>query len=195
MKQQVRIIGGKFRGKKIDFQAEEGLRPTSDRIKETLFNWLMHRITDARCLDAFAGSGALGFEAFSRGAREVVLIEKSAVAYANLQKIACDFNTQINTPHQAALQILHADVSHYLTLQPEPFDIIFLDPPFAQTNYLQFVELIHTTKTLKKGGLLYLEAPNLLPLNSQHWKAVKSKRAGSVYYSLFEKVDPHTSNP
>ena len=77
MKQQLRIIGGQFRGKKISFPAIEGLRPTPDRIRETLFNWLMHIILGARCLDAFAGSGALGFEAYSRGASEVVFLEKS----------------------------------------------------------------------------------------------------------------------
>lgn len=86
MKQTVRIIGGKYRGKKLYFPESEGLRPTPDRVKETLFNWLMHDIQGARCLDAFAGSGALGFEAYSRGASRVVLVESSPNACANLKK-------------------------------------------------------------------------------------------------------------
>ena len=95
MKQVVRIIGGMYRGKKIAFPELQGLRPTPDRIKETLFNWLMQDIRGARCLDAFAGSGALGFEAFSRGASEVVFIEQAPQAYKNLHKIFLDFDTPI----------------------------------------------------------------------------------------------------
>lgn len=87
MKQVVRIIGGLYRGKKLHFPDVEGLRPTPDRVRETLFNWLMHDIREARCLDAFAGSGALGLEAFSRGAARVVFLEQSPKAYAHLQKI------------------------------------------------------------------------------------------------------------
>ena len=95
MKQEIRIIGGQYRGKKLQFPNVEGLRPTPDRVRETLFNWLMHDIRDARCLDAFAGSGALGLEAFSRGASQVVFIEQAPLAQANLQKIIQAFNSPI----------------------------------------------------------------------------------------------------
>ncbi|OGV48376.1 MAG: 16S rRNA (guanine(966)-N(2))-methyltransferase RsmD [Legionellales bacterium RIFCSPHIGHO2_12_FULL_42_9] len=187
MRQQIRIIGGKLRGKKISFPAIEGLRPTPNRIRETLFNWLMNRVLRARCLDAFAGSGALGFEAFSRGADEVVFIEKSAIAYNHLQQIARDFNAGAASDNESHLQVIHADAAHYLQTHPEPFDIIFVDPPFAKACSLQFIDLIQTSNTLKPGGLLYLEAPNRLTLNPQHWTALKSKCAGSVYYSLYER--------
>ena len=93
MNQCIRIIGGQYRGKKLTFPAIDGLRPTPDRVRETLFNWLMHTIHDAHCLDAFAGSGALGFEAFSRGAGSVVFVEKAPVAFAYLQKTATTFNS------------------------------------------------------------------------------------------------------
>lgn len=187
MKQQVRIIGGKLKGKKISFPAIDGLRPTPDRVRETLFNWLMNSIAGTRCLDAFAGSGALGFEAYSRGAREVVFIEESLIAFKNLQQIARDFNAQIKGDNQPALGVLHADANCYLKTHPEPFDLIFADPPFSTMNYLQLIDLIHTSNALKSGGLLYLESPSQLTLDPQLWTVLKSNRAGSVYYSLYEK--------
>ncbi len=107
MKQIVRIIGGQFRGKKIHFPPEAGLRPTPDRVKETLFNWLMHDIPKARCLDAFAGSGGLGLEAFSRGAARVVFVEQSPAVYAYLNKTLAEFNTN-------KLQLVHQDALAYL---------------------------------------------------------------------------------
>lgn len=185
MKQQVRIIGGKLKGKKISFPAIEGLRPTPDRVRETLFNWLMNNVLGTRCLDAFAGSGALGFEAFSRGAHEVVLIEESTIAYNNLQQIARDFNAAIHDDNKPLLQVIHADAAYYLKTHPEPFDIIFVDPPFAKECSLQFIDLIQANNSLKSGGLLYLEAPSPLTLDPQHWTILKSNRAGSVYYSLY----------
>ncbi len=187
MKQQVRIIAGQLKGKKIPFTAVDGLRPTPDRVKETLFNWLMNRLVGTRCLDAFAGSGALGFEALSRGACEVVFIEQSMIAFNNLQQLAHDINVQLNKGNQPRLHVLRADASHYLKTHPAPFDIIFVDPPFAQTNYLEFIELIQASNTLKPGGLLYLESPNLFNLDPTQWTTLKSKRAGNVYYSLYEK--------
>ena len=186
MKQQVRIIGGKYRGKKISFPNTEGLRPTSDRIRETLFNWLMHHIIGARCLDAFAGSGALGFEAFSRGANEVVLIEQSALVYKNLQRIAHDFTTPAH--ENKRLEVIHSDAEHYLKTNPNPFDIIFLDPPFALNNHNILLDLIHISRNLKKDGLIYIESPHLLTLNETQWKIVKSKQAGAVYYALLSSV-------
>src|SRR3990167_614453 len=94
MQQTIRIIGGKYRGKKISFPAVEGLRPTPDRVRETLLNWLMHDIRGAICLDAFAGSGALGFEAYSRGASLVVFVEKSALACTALRQYVLSWNDQ-----------------------------------------------------------------------------------------------------
>jgi 16S rRNA (guanine966-N2)-methyltransferase len=180
LKQEIRIIGGQYRGKKLHFPSVEGLRPTSDRIRETLFNWLMHDIRDARCLDAFAGSGALGLEAFSRGAKRVVFLEQSPLAHANLQKNIRSFNNP-------ALNLLKTDARHYLQNSKEQFDIIFLDPPFAQNYLPQCIADIVQQNLLVQGGLLYVESANVIEMNEQHWQELKQKKAGQVIYSLFIK--------
>ncbi|KTD17512.1 16S rRNA (guanine(966)-N(2))-methyltransferase RsmD [Legionella jordanis] len=180
MKQTVRIIGGQFRGKKLSFPAIEGLRPTPDRVKETLFNWLMNDIRGARCLDAFAGSGALGFEAFSRGASRVVLVEASKKAYSNLQTIASSFNSPVIT-------VINADAEYYLKHCKEVFDIIFLDPPFAKNYQLQCLDILAHSNLLPPGGLVYLESPDKLPIDPVHWQEEKLKQAGQVTYGLYKK--------
>lgn len=180
MKQTVRIIGGLYRGKKLLFPAIDGLRPTADRVKETLFNWLMHDIRNARCLDAFAGSGALGFEAFSRGASQVVFIEQAPLAYTTLLKHAQGFQS-----HQ--LTILKTNTLEYLKKTTDTFDIVFLDPPFAE-NYLPLcLEYLATTTVLKPDGLVYLESNHPLLLDPTHWSILKSKKAGNVMYGLYSK--------
>lgn len=181
MKQEIRIIGGLYRGKKLQFPDLQGLRPTSDRIRETLFNWLMHDIRDARCLDAFAGSGALGFEAFSRGASRVVFIEQAPLAHTNLQKIITSFQSPL-------LNLVKADARDYLQTTKEQFDIIFLDPPFA-LNYLpQCVAALAQNDILVAGGLLYMESPAAIEMDEKKWRQIKLKQAGQVIYGLFEKL-------
>lgn len=182
MKQIVRIIGGLYRGKKLHFPDIEGLRPTPDRVRETLFNWLMHDIREARCLDAFAGSGALGLEAFSRGAARVVFLEQSPKVCANLQKIIASFNSP-------KLKLLQTDALQYLQSNQEEFDIIFLDPPFAQNYLPQCIAEIAQSPILKRGGLVYLESPNAIQLDEQQWRQIKLKQAGQVVYSLVEKLN------
>lgn len=181
MKQVIRIIGGTYRGKKIHFPAVEGLRPTPDRVKETLFNWLMHDIRGARCLDVFAGSGALGLEAFSRGAQQVVFIEQSATAYNNLKNIITQFNS-------TQLQIIKGDALSYLQQSNEQYDLIFLDPPFAANFIPQCLSYIEKNNLLIKGGLLYLESPCLIEVDLNQWRSIKLKQSGQVIYSLFEKL-------
>lgn len=181
MKQVIRIIGGLFRGKKLHFPEVDGLRPTPDRVRETLFNWLMNDIKEARCLDAFAGSGALGFEAFSRGASKVIFIEQSFQAHANLQKIM----TQFNSPK---LKLIKADTLLYLHQGTEQFDIIFLDPPFAEHYIYQCLDSIVQNKLLPQGGLVYLESPTAIELDAKQWQHVKLKQAGQVIYGLFKKL-------
>ncbi len=180
MKQTVRIIGGKYRGKKINFPTIEGLRPTPDRVKETLFNWLMNDIRGARCLDAFAGSGSLGFEAFSREAQQVVFIEASKEAYEQLKLTARSFES-------ASLTVIHENTLSYLEKTPLSFDIIFLDPPFNSSYLANCLELLARDNLLAKNGLLYIEAPEKITLNTQFWQEKKSKKAGQVTYSLYEK--------
>ena len=181
MKQEIRIIGGLYRGKKIPFPSIEGLRPTPDRVKETLFNWLMHDVRDARCLDAFAGSGSLGFEAFSREARQVVFVEQSTTAYSNLQKIICQFNS-------TKLKLIKGDARSYLQQNVEPYDLIFLDPPFAEDYLPSCITSIIKNQLLKQGGLLYLETPVKIELDLNQRKLIKLKVAGQVVSSLFEKI-------
>lgn len=180
MKQTIRIIGGQYRGKKLQFPDIDGLRPTPDRIRETLFNWLMHSIRDARCLDAFAGSGALGFEAFSRGAGKIVLVEQSTPAFTNLKAIASLFKS----PN---LTVIKGDALLYLQQAREQFDIIFLDPPFSQ-NYLDdCIALLTNSQLLVEEGLLYIESPIEITLDPLVWESIKLKKAGQVFYALHKK--------
>lgn len=180
MKQQIRIIGGKFRGKKIDFPEAQGLRPTPDRVRETLFNWLMHAIRGARCLDAFAGSGALGLEAFSRGAAKVTLIEQNRQVAQHLQTTCRVFGA-------SELEVIQADALVFLNTTPDAFDIVFLDPPFAHSLYEACFDALSTRDCLPVGGLVYVESPSCITLDPLKWHALKSKQAGQVFYSLYKK--------
>ena len=122
---RLRIVGGEWRGRRLPVLDQPGLRPTPDRVRETLFNWLAPLITGARCLDLFAGSGALGFEAASRGAGRVVMIEKSANVVRVLRE-----NRLLLDARQ--VEVIHADAGPWLAGQAEPFDLVFLDPPFCR---------------------------------------------------------------
>lgn len=181
MKQQVRIIGGRYRGKKLSFPDAKGLRPTPDRVRETLFNWLMQDIRDARCLDAFAGSGALGFEAFSRGAKRVVLLEQNPLVYQQLKKVSQDFASP-------AIEVLAVNALDYLQQNNEQFDIVFLDPPF-QENYLETcISLLSAGNCIVPQGLIYLESAALLALDPEQWQVYKAKQAGHVFYALYQYI-------
>lgn len=181
MNQVIRIIGGLYRGKKLQFPDVEGLRPTPDRVRETLFNWLMHHIKGSRCLDAFAGSGALGLEAFSRGAAEVTFIEQSPIAHAQLNKSIALFNN-------STLKLLKTNTLNYLQQSNEQMDIIFLDPPFAHNYIPECLNSINRNELLPSGGLVYLESSVPVNPDNQVWKELKLKQAGQVLYGLFEKI-------
>jgi 16S rRNA (guanine966-N2)-methyltransferase len=181
VRNSVRIIGGEWRGRRINFPDVPGLRPTPDRVRETLFNWLQNSIAGARCLDLFAGSGALGLEALSRGAKESVFVEQSAmVAYAlrdQLKRLA---------GHHKGHHVIEVGAARFLRTPGEPFDILFVDPPFGQGALAVYVPLIDAGNWLKAGGLVFLEnerdagQPALPP----HWELLKSKSAGEVGYHL-----------
>jgi len=176
---RVRIIGGDWRGRKLHFPSTPTLRPTPDRVRETVFNWLQQDVAGSRCLDLFAGSGALGFEALSRGAREVVFVESDPAAVAGvanmLQLLGCDRGKAVR-----------ADAFAFLAQPAEPFDIVFLDPPFADRALLRVCAALETGGWLRAGALAYLEdaasagAPDLPP----GWTLLRSKRAGEVGYHL-----------
>ncbi len=179
---EVRIIAGDWRGRRVPVLNAPGLRPTADRIRETLFNWLAPVVPGARCLDLFAGTGALGLEALSRGAAEVVFVEQQpAVAKAiedTLRRFEC-----------AAARVLVADALRYLGGTPRRFDIVFLDPPFAggaaDVGLGDLCKLL-AGGWLAGGGRVYLEMPGSqsLPDLPEGWEVLREKTAGGVRYAL-----------
>ena len=176
---QLRIIGGRHRGRRLSFPDQPGLRPTSDRVRETLFNWVAPLIEGARCLDLFAGSGALGFEALSRGAGEVVLIER-APAVARQLRANAQMLGAVN------LQVHETDALAWLDCDGEPFELIFLDPPFAEGLLAPAIERLDRHGWLAPEARVYLEAPiqvGFPPLPAS-WELIRDKTAGQVRYGL-----------
>lgn len=188
---QLRIIGGQWRGRKLSFADGEGLRPTLDRVRETLFNWLQNDIAGANCLDLFTGSGALGFEALSRNADNVVMIDKNPYA---IQMIKSNL-TLLNT-HKA--QILQMDAENYLNSfngdkLSQTFDIVFLDPPFNKQLISLFCGLLEQSNCLSDKASIYieLEKNTSLPNLPKHWTVAKEKKAGQLSYYLIQ-VNQHS---
>ena len=179
---EVRIIGGTHRGRKLRFPSQSGLRPTPDRVRETLFNWLQPLITGARCLDVFAGSGALGLEAASRGAARVTLIDQSAQAVRQLEENLALLGLQ-------GVEVVRCDALGWLERPGEPYDIVFLDPPYTSGLQGPCARLLEQRDWLAPGARIYLEAlvrgePPELPAN---WSPLKRKIAGEVSYSLLQR--------
>ncbi len=177
-KNEIRIIGGLWRGRKISFPTTNELRPTPDRVRETLFNWLSPSIRGATCLDLFAGSGALSFEALSRGAHSVVAVEKAALVLSNIKKIA-------ETLSAETLTLEKQDALTYLKGTPTPFEVVFIDPPYSSDLLDTCLALLVCKGWLKEGALLYFESdlkkaftlPPTLTL-------LREKQAGKVFYFL-----------
>ena len=173
---KVRIIGGELRSRMISLPDAEGLRPTPDRVRETLFNWLGQTLYGRTCLDLFAGSGALGFEAASRGAERVVMVERNpAVLRAlqdNVKKLGC---AKVFIQGQDGLEFVSRDAQQY--------DVIFLDPPF-QSDYLpRLLEIL--PQRLNKNGVVYVESGAAITVPPP-WQVVKSGKAGQVHYQLLQ---------
>lgn len=183
---QVRIIGGDFRGRKLPVIASEGLRPTSDRVRETVFNWLQFDIAGTRCLDLFAGSGALGLEALSRGAAYVQFIE-SAPAVA--KQLSQNLQT-LKVPAENAT-VAQADAIQWLDRPAEkPFSVIFLDPPFHQDFLQTVVEKLFANGFIDDNTTLYLEQENSQnwPNLPAGWHCEKQKKTSQVLYGIFRKT-------
>jgi len=179
-RQSVRVIAGAWRGRRIEFPDLPGLRPTLDRIRETLFNWLQQEVSNARCLDLFAGSGALGLEALSRGAREAVFVEQAvAAAYALRAQLARFGATGRG-------RVVEMGARRFLATPREPFDLLFVDPPFGQGALAEYLPQIATEGWVKPGGLVYLECERSVgtPELPPSWELLKSKTAGEVGYHL-----------
>ena len=177
---RVRIVAGKWRSRLLDIAAVDGLRPTAERIRETLFNWLAPTIAGSRCLDLCAGTGALGFEALSRGAETVVFVEKSPIAARALRK-----NAELLEADGA--EIHQDDALEFLANgQREPFDVVFLDPPFAAAMLDELCRLLDEHSMVRPGSLVYIEedrATSAVELPPD-WSLLKSRTAGNVRYSL-----------
>jgi len=179
---RLRIVAGKWRSRTLKIASAPGLRPTSERIRETLFNWLAPRIQGAHCLDLFAGTGALGIEALSRGAATVTFVERSREAAASLRQ-ACDELAADGATIRPIDALRFLDSNH-----DEKFDLVFLDPPFADDSLAVLCRLLNDDGHLSKGARIYLEqdktqAPPELP---EEWVIACEKKAGNVRYSLVD---------
>jgi 16S rRNA (guanine(966)-N(2))-methyltransferase RsmD len=174
---KIRIIGGEYRGRRIMVPDRRDLRPTPDRVRETLFNWLGQRLQDKNCLDLFAGSGALGFEAASRGAARVVMVENDRAVFASLAKAR-------ETIGAHAVELVLVDAFDYLAKSAERFDVVFLDPPFRQNALPALLERL--PPRLAPGARVYVEAPEPMD-TAPSWRELKRSRAGQVSYQLLER--------
>ena len=173
---KVRVIGGKWRGRVISFPSNAGLRPTPNRVRETVFNWLGQDMSGRVCLDLFAGSGAMGIEAASRGSEQVVMVESSPRVYSalqvNLQKLRAD-----------QIELLMIDALEFIISDQRLFDMIFLDPPYQLGLLPKVLNLLPTHLT--QDGLIYLEAGNSFEPN-EDWSVWRGGQAGRVHYQLLK---------
>jgi 16S rRNA (guanine966-N2)-methyltransferase len=177
---RVRIIAGEWRSRILRFPETAQLRPTPDRVRETLFNWLGQRLDGLDCLDLFAGSGALGFEALSRGARRVVMLERDRPTAALLRQNAQALGA-------AGAEIVEADTVAWLRGCREEFDVAFVDPPYA--SGLVPPVLAALPQRLRRGARVYVETADALP-DSPAWRVLRQDRAGAVRYALLESATP-----
>ncbi|MEH0743470.1 16S rRNA (guanine(966)-N(2))-methyltransferase RsmD [Vibrio cholerae] len=183
----VRIIGGIWRGRKLPVHDAQGLRPTTDRVKETLFNWIARDVPRAKCLDLFAGSGSLGFEAASRQADEVTLIELNPTAFKQLKANAEALKAD-------TLKVHNGDSLAYLRQPGTPHHVVFIDPPFRQGLLNEVVTLLEHNGWLADDAMIYIETEKELVLDCipAHWHLHREKVAGQVCYRLYERQ--HTEN-
>lgn len=182
MNGSIRIIGGKWRGRKLSVLDKQGLRPTTDRVKETLYNWLMPIIQNSNCLDCFSGSGSLGFEAASRGAQSVTLLEKDKQTANQLKK-----NKQLIAGDN--IDIYATDTFQWLDKPAQKqFDVVFIDPPFHQSLIEKTVQLLENNHWLTSSAYIYIESETNHDLTSyipSNWYLHREKTAGQVHSYLF----------
>lgn len=181
----IRIISGLWRGRKLPVHDAEGLRPTTDRVKETLFNWIAMDIPHANCLDLFAGSGSLGFEAASRQAEKVTMLELNKEAHAQLTK-------NVATLKATNIEAINKDSLEFLKGPAEPYDLVFIDPPFRKGLLNEAVDLLENNHWLADDALVYIETEKELELPDlpSHWHLHREKVAGQVRFQLFTRQQP-----
>ncbi len=177
---KIRIIGGTHRSRQLAVLDQDGLRPTLDRVKETLFNWLGQDLTGQVCLDLFAGSGSLGFEAVSRNAAKVVMVEKSAKVMQQLKD-----NVKLLRAGDNCL-VINDDALKFLTSNQLKFDVIFLDPPYSSNLLAESLQIV--SEHLTVNGVIYIEYHQNIPELSQ-FNILKQSKAGSVNYALLSKKE------
>ncbi len=175
-KGKIRIIAGDYRGRRLGVPSRPDLRPTPDRVRETLFNWLGQWLDGLVCLDLFAGSGALGFEAASRGAARVVMVENDRTVFSSLEKSRALLDAR-------RVELVSADAFDYLQTAREAFDVVFLDPPFRQNAARAALERLPAR--LARGARVYVETPAPLELPAP-WRELRRSRAGQVSFQLLE---------
>lgn len=185
---RLRIIGGRWRGSRIAFPPLAAIRPSPDRVRETLFNWLQQPIVGARCLDLFAGSGALGLEALSRGAAHVTFVDREPQIGRHLAQTLERLGSR-------DASVVVEDAQRFLLRPPQPFDIVFLDPPFGSDVLEQVGSRLQGW--LKPGAYIYVECPadRSLAMLPAHWVVHRTKRAGQVGYHLLRASDPDNEVP
>lgn len=180
----IRVISGQFRGRKLPVKNVEGLRPTTDRIKETVFNWLMQDTRDATVLDCFAGSGGLGFEALSRFAKSTTFIELDASAAKQIEQ-------NISTLKLENAHVIHTNSLSYLEQKNtnSPFNLVFVDPPFRKNLAQSSCDLLENNQWLSEDALIYVEVETELSSFSQpdNWLLIKEKKAGQVFCRLYQR--------
>ncbi|ROP56369.1 16S rRNA m(2)G-966 methyltransferase [Enterobacter sp. BIGb0383] len=186
---QIRLIGGQWRGRKLPVPDSPGLRPTTDRVRETLFNWLAPSMVDARCLDCFAGSGALGLEALSRYAARATLLEMERGVAQQLQK-------NLATLKAGNAQVVNTNTLAFLAQTGTPHDIVFVDPPFRKGLLEETLTLLESNGWLADDALIYVESEveNGLPPVPASWQLHREKVAGQVAYRLYHREVQGESN-
>lgn len=179
---QIRIIGGQWRGRKLPVPDSPGLRPTTDRVRETLFNWLAPSMVDARCLDCFAGSGALGLEALSRYAASATLLEMDRSVSQQLQQ-------NLTTLKATNAKVVNTNALAFLAQQGTPHDVVFIDPPFRKGLLEETLTLLENNGWLADDALIYVESEveNGLPPVPVHWDLHREQVAGQVAYRLYHR--------
>jgi len=177
---RVRIVGGIHRSRILRFPARAELRPTPDRVRETLFNWLGQDLSGRECLDLFAGSGALGFEAASRGAARVVMVEKDPVVWRALQENRAALGLE------AIVELYRGDALEFIRDAARPFDIVFLDPPFDSELLARLAAAL--PRLTRSGGMVYVESSRGVELGAE-FRLHRQGRAGQVTYQLFRHGD------
>lgn len=179
---RLRLIGGRWRSRVLPVIEQPGLRPTPDRVRETLFNWLQGDIPGSRCLDLFAGSGALGFEAASRGADQVTLIENQPATCRVLAE-------NIQTLAAKNIELLQQDALLWLDKSGQAYDIVFVDPPYASDILFEICQKLEMNHWLSDRAFIYIELPSdqELPELPANWQILRGKQAGQVGYYLAQR--------